>query len=59
MNKPVDPDELFYLLRSIYEDEADMANMSIEAGAQTGLMAVAAASAILGRLSHPGEVTEK
>lgn len=26
INKPVDPDELFYLLRSIYEDEADMAN---------------------------------
>ncbi len=26
MNKPVDPDELFYFLRSIYGNEADMAN---------------------------------
>jgi DNA-binding NtrC family response regulator len=24
MNKPVDPDELFYLLKSIYQDEADI-----------------------------------
>lgn len=26
INKPVDPDELFYWLRSIYEDDSDQAN---------------------------------
>lgn len=28
LNKPVDPDELFYLLRSIYENESDRNNQS-------------------------------
>jgi len=30
INKPVDPDELFYFLRSIYENETDTKNQSAE-----------------------------
>ncbi len=30
LNKPVDPDELFYFLRSIYENETDLENQFVE-----------------------------